>query len=427
MKPPLSNHYCSTINIADESVCEMPVSKVTKWIDSNDFHLNGKSSSFHSIATSQMFAYIRKDGKINKELSSESLADYIDDLQMDKQLDSVCNNSCNEANRNDNSLLSLYVDESNLNQNAHLTRTSSCEINPYCDENTAFNNLSHLTHSHNSLPDYIEESHCGYNRGEKQLHESSFVNSGPLTSQRHLDKSYISNDSSYANSLPVLMPYVDNPVLAKSFNLSQSSNNKITDKTQMVTNSTELNSSDHHNQQLTDDNVDSGLTSDYYRQDTDSGLNSGSVTDALQNSGSYESLSHSSKQVNSKIASSDSSLCSNHSGTNTSVNTSTSVVQISSLGYFELPADKYTYCGSRTSSKRSFFSELDFNSHLCDITDTSNTNRCFTNDRSDVDLGYVHLPLSSENLKQNQMKDITETRIENITLNDYILSIENVV
>ena len=429
MKPPLSNNYCSTINIADESVCEMPVNKVKKWIDNNDFHLNGKSSSFHSIATSQMFAYICKDDKIN---SSESLTDYIDDVQLDKQLESICGNAYNERNKNANSLVSLYVDETHLNQKVHLTRTNSSEINPYCDENAVFNNVLHLSHSHTSLPDYIEESHCGYHRDdEKKSHENqrfSSSSSGSLTLQQHharvSDELHISKDG-YTNRLPMLLPYVPNPVLAKSFDLLQSSNNTTTDKIQMVTSNSDSNLSDNHDQQSKDNNVDSGLNTDCSRLDTDSGLNSHSTTEALQTSGYYESLSSSGKEMNSKNAILDSSSdllpgC-EHSDTNTSVNASSSIAT-SSLGYFELPADNCAYFG-RTSSRRSSLSELDsdIDRQLCDIAATSNINRCFTNDSSNVDSEYVHLPaLSSENLKQNQPKD-------NITMTDYILSIENVV
>ena len=415
MKPPLSNNYCSTINIADESVCEIPVNKVKRWIDDNDFRLNGKSSSFQSIATSQMFAYIRKDDKISKELSSESLADYVDDIQLDKQLESVCNRTCNEGNKNSNSLISLYVDEAHLNQEAHLTKTNSSEINPYCDENAVFNNVLHPSHSHTSLPDYMEESYCRYHRDGKKSHES--LSSTSQQQQQHhariSDKLYTSKDS-YTSSLPILMPCVPNPVLAKSFDLIQSSSNETSDKVPSISDS---NLSDNHDQKSKDDIVDSGLNTDCSR--VDSALNSHSLTEALQSSQYYRSLSSSSKEMNSNDSSSDPSLGSNHSNTNASINASSAT---SSLGYFELPADKYTYFGSRTSSRKNSLSELDFDIdiQLHDISATSNINRCFANNISSVDFGYVQLPLPSENLKQNQPKD-------NVTMNDYILSIENVV
>ena len=71
IRSPLSNNYCSTINIADESVCEIPVNKVMKWIDSNDFKQSSdalqQASSLHSIPSSEMMAYICKKGKNGKQ------------------------------------------------------------------------------------------------------------------------------------------------------------------------------------------------------------------------------------------------------------------------------------------------------------------------------------------------------------------------
>lgn len=382
MKPPLSNNYCSTINIADESVCEMPVNKVKRWIDDNNFKQNGdilRSESFQSIATSQMFAYIRKDDKNNKKLSSESLADYIDDFQ----LKSVCNNTCNEGNRNTDSLISLYVDETHLNQKAHLTRTNSSENNPYCDENAVFNNVLHPSLSHTSLPDYIEESHCSNYGNENKSHES------------------LSSTSCHArmSSLPVLIPSAPNPVVhAKSFGLLQSSNNETGDKIQI----SDSNLNDNHDdQKFIDDNVDSGLNTDCSRVDTDLELNSHSITEA-QNSGYYDHeslLSNNSKGmnfINTMITESprnSSRLGSNHSDTNTNAS---SDIPTSSLGYVELPADKHTYFDSRTRPMSEF--DFDIDSQPCDISDTSNIN---IKDISSVDLGYVHLPLSNEDLKQS--------------------------
>jgi len=180
MKPPLSNNYCSTINIADESVCEIPVNKVKEWINSNNFEQSGdalRSDSFQSIATSQMFSYIRKDDRNNNKYDcSELLSGYIDGTPLDEHLQSVCNDTCNGTNQACDSLLSLCVDKAHLNpeeknnssgfypycdenttfesanpynnENNALSRTNS-----YCDESNAFNNSLHLSHSKTSLPD----------------------------------------------------------------------------------------------------------------------------------------------------------------------------------------------------------------------------------------------------------------------------------
>ena len=288
MKPPLSNNYCSTVNIADESVCEMSVNKVKRWIDSSDFKHSGDgllSESFHSLSASQMFAYISKEEKNNKQFSSEFLADYIDDTQMDKQLES--NNTKNKSNT---SVLSLYVDETHLNQKAHLTTsTNSCQLNPYWEENAVFNNLS-PNHSHNSLPDYIEESNNHYSKDEKILQKRSLsVSFDSLTLPQHHavipHKLYISKDG-HANSLPVLTPCVSNPIFAKSFDLLQFSYDETTDSIEMATSSSDSNLTDNHGRkQSTEDNIDSGLNTDF-RLDADSELNGGSIK-ALQSSGYY--------------------------------------------------------------------------------------------------------------------------------------------
>ena len=110
IKSPLSNNYCSTINIADESVCEMPTSKVTKWINNNDFQHSAsilqQSNSFNSLATSEMIAYIRKEGKNkdNKWLCSED-----NRLQAEK-LDNI---SCSELSTSSSSIPSHYLCEDN--------------------------------------------------------------------------------------------------------------------------------------------------------------------------------------------------------------------------------------------------------------------------------------------------------------------------
>ena len=350
MKPPLSNNYCSTINIADESVCELPVNKVLKWIDNNnDFHLNGKSNSFLSIATSQMFAYIHKDDKIAKDLSSETSADYIDELQLNEQVESDCNNACEESTKG----LFSYMDDTHLNQKAHLSKISSCEFNPYYDENAVFNNLVHLNHSHTSLPGYIKENQC---RNEEQMHINSTSACSSSLLQQHYatppehDKHHISKDG-YMSSLPILKSSV---TLAKSYNLLQSANIETTKK---VSNNSDSDNHNHELKQYTDENIDSGLNTDCSRQDAYTGLNSDCIIEALQiqGLGFHKSISDESKEMNCTASNSSSvlSLCSSHSDP---ANTSSSGVHSSSLGYFELPTDKYAYFGSRTSTSSGIFS-----------------------------------------------------------------------
>ena len=373
MKPPLSNNYCSTMNIADESVCEVPTSKVTRWINNNDFQQCEdipRSNSFHSLSTSQMFAYIHKDD--NKELSPVLSPDYIDDVKMNiEHLKSVYNATCNEV---DNcSMSSPYFDEAHLNQKTD--STNNHQLNPYCDEDTVFNDCLHLNHDHSSLPDYMEErnSHC---TSDEQLQNSLSAGLSSLTSsQFHAelpDNLYISEDG-FANSLP---PLVSNPLFAEG---------------------SDVISLKHSQKQLirTYQYGDSELS----KWNSDSGLNTSSAG-ALESPRYYESSSKISKKINSKTTMHN-STCDSFSVT--SVNTSKSGIQTSSPGYYEHPADKnkYKYFGSSTTNNKSCLSELNYgdDSQFCDIT-TIDTNKCSgPND-------YVHLLLSTKNVEQSKEQKI---------------------
>ena len=383
----------------------MPMNKVKRWIDSSDFKYNRDgllSESFHSLSTSQMFAYISKEEKNNKQFSSEFLADYIDDIQMDKQLESN-----NAKNKSGTSLLSLYVDETHLNQKPHLTTSiNSCQLNPYWEENAVFNNLSPY-HSHNSLPDYIEESNKHYSKDEKILQKSSSSVSfdSRILPQHHTvipHKLYISKDG-HASSLPVLTPCVSNPIFARSFDLLQFSYDETTDSIEMATNSLDSHLTNNHGQkQSTEDNIDSGLNTGS-RLDADSELNEGCIN-ALQSSGYYESSFSNSKEIHSENANHDStsdvSLRSPQS-----IDDSSSGIQGCDLGYFEHNI-KCVCFDSRNSSRET--SDFDIDNQNCDIAATSKINHYFTIDSPTTELGFMFSPNSTENLDRNQLKDINE-------------------
>ena len=383
MKPPLSNNYCSTINVADESVCEIPVNKVKRWIDNNDFKQNEdvlRSESFHSLATSQMFAYIHKHDK-NKQVSS-ALLGYIDNTQIDKQSESSI-----EMNAISNSLSALYSDEAHLNQTLQLTSNKSCQLNPYCEEHTIFN-ISHSNQIHASLSDYIEESDYHHSRDHKESLQRSSLSisldlfTSPLHHARIPDKLNISKDG-HTGSLPVLTPYVSNPIFAKNFDLF--SYNETTDS--MNGNS----DPDSHGQnRSTKDMIDSEVNTGSRSHD-DSELDT-RTTEAIESSGYYESLSCKNKETDFEhtihYRASDLSLCSNQS--HPPVDASLSGIQTCSLGYFELPADKtkHTYFENEDSSKNSSLSKLDSDidgSHHCDIASTGK----YASVSPNVSLGYV--------------------------------------
>ena len=327
----------------------MPVSKVMKWIDNNNFQQSRdalKSDSFHSLATSEMFAYICKDVKenSNKELSSELLPDCFDEMQMDEKLESACNDTSDG-----------YVDESNLNQK--VTRTNSCQLNPYCDESTVFNKPSQLNHSHSSLPNYVEENRILCSKNKKSQKSLSSISLDSLTLSQYPARvptagNLCISEDNHTNSLPVLTHYVSNPELVKSSYPLQYSCNESTKSIQGVTSSdTNLTGNQIQLNNSTKYSVDSGLN-------TDLRLNTGSTSNSpLQSSGYYESSASRSKEVDSK------NNVHNSVGSNQSYRSEFRVNTISSS-----------------------LSELDFDidSPLNDIASTSNGNTCFTINSSNV-------------------------------------------
>ena len=392
MKPPLSSNYCSTINVADESVCEIPVNKVKRWIDDNDFKQNEdalRSESFQSLATSQMFAYIHKHD--NNKQDSSMLLGYIDDTQMDKQSE-ICSID-REVNTTNNNLLSLYIDEAQL-QKEHLTSDNSCQFNQYCEENVVFN-IPHSNQTHNSLPDYIEESNSHYSKDEENLQRSLLsISLDSLTSHLHpariLDKLNLSKDS-HTGSLPVLTPYVSNPIFAKSFDLF-SCTDETADSIHIMNGNTDLTSNDNHGQkQPTRDTIGSGVNTGS-RSHVDLELDT-STAEAIESSGYYESPSSKNTEMDLKItndySTSDLSLCSNRY--DASVNASSSGNQSCNLGYIELPDDKTkcTYFESGDSSKNGSLSEFDFDIDSSQFCDTASTNYKCTSANPSVNLGYL--------------------------------------
>ena len=390
MKPPLSNNYCSTVNVADESVCEMPVNKVKRWIDNNDFKHNGDgllSNSYNSLATSQMFAYICKDEKENnEELFSGLLAGYIDDVQMDKHVEySKTDNDIND------SLLSLYVDEAHLKQMPHLNNANSCQLDSYCEENTVLNTLPHPNQSHTSLPSYIEEQSNHYHHKDVNTSQDSLssISSNSLT-LHHTGIPHVLKDT---YSLPDLICHVSNPLFTKGSDLSQySCSNQTTDSVQMITSNSDSNITDSHDQkQSAMCNIKSSFNTSF-RLSTNTRLNPGFI-EALPSPRCHELLSNSSDEINcnSDFSASDNQL-------DTFAHTSLSGIHTSSLGYFELPADntKHVCVCSRESTRSSLF-ELDFDidSQCYEAVTTSNISKTDTYSPN-LDLGYMHIPLQTE-------------------------------
>ena len=133
IKSPLSNNYCSTINIANDSVCEMPVNKVMNWMDKNDFKQSTdvlqQASSFHSLPTSEMMAYICKKGKQKWPTVNRSHG-------IKHQAESLSNSSCSQLSISSDIPSHYHCEQNHKVNNAKLLSSLS-EI--FCDQNSLCN------------------------------------------------------------------------------------------------------------------------------------------------------------------------------------------------------------------------------------------------------------------------------------------------
>ena len=152
MNPPLTENYCSTIDIAEASVCEVPVSKVTKWIENNNFQHSGyslASKSFNSLATSQMITYICENDKRKGNDSCTLLPDYIEET------------NCQQYRRKtDDDLKSIQSlpPLSCVNHNCNLKPTQTSPLYPFYNGN-ALTNIDHLpSDCGGSSPKYLREA-----------------------------------------------------------------------------------------------------------------------------------------------------------------------------------------------------------------------------------------------------------------------------
>ena len=151
MNPPTTDLY-STIDIAETSVCEVPIIKVTKWIQNNNFQCSGdllKSESSDSLATSQMIAYICENDKKKGKGPCTPLPDYIEETNSQQY--------CRKTNDDLNSIQSLPLSCSDSDDcNVEPTKTS--QLSPYYDENTSTNNCHQKSSCGGSLPEYMREA-----------------------------------------------------------------------------------------------------------------------------------------------------------------------------------------------------------------------------------------------------------------------------
>ena len=133
IRSPLSNNYCSTINIADESVCETPAVKVMNWIDNSDFQYSvdmlQQSSSFRSLATSEMIAYISKNGKQKWPAGG---CDEDNKLQIEK-LGFADNISCSQLSTSSDVPSHYHCEENRKVRNSSLSSGIVCDHSSRCN------------------------------------------------------------------------------------------------------------------------------------------------------------------------------------------------------------------------------------------------------------------------------------------------------
>ena len=115
----------------------MPVVKVMKWIDDSDFKHSAdmlqQSSSFRSLATSEMIAYISKNGKNRKQKWPAGDCSESNKLQIEK-LGFADNNSCSQLSTSSDVPSHYHCEESRKGKNVEISSFSSETI---CDHNSS--------------------------------------------------------------------------------------------------------------------------------------------------------------------------------------------------------------------------------------------------------------------------------------------------
>jgi len=183
MNPPLTENYCSTIDIAEASVCEVPVSKVTEWIENNNFQHSGyllESKSFNSLATSQMITYICENDKKKGKGSCTPLPDYVEETS--------CQQYCRKTDDDLRSIQSL-PSLSCVNHNCNVKPTQTSPLYPYYDRN-AFTNSDHMSSNcGGSLPKHLREAgHQNGSDGSSSIDISPSLDSTSLSGINYQSK-----------------------------------------------------------------------------------------------------------------------------------------------------------------------------------------------------------------------------------------------
>ena len=146
MHPPITDNY-STMDITEASVCEVPILKVTKWIENNDSLHPGdllNTKSFDSLATSQMIAYICENDKKKIKAPCAPLPDYIEQTSCQQSFSKVDDLSSIQRSCSDSDDVSVH-------------QSTTSQLCPYYDESTVKKEVQQKDSFSSSLPGYMRE------------------------------------------------------------------------------------------------------------------------------------------------------------------------------------------------------------------------------------------------------------------------------
>ena len=250
MKAPLSEDYGSTIHIADVSVCEAPVYKVTNWINNNEFTSGGdvlRSESLHSITTSEMITYICEKGKrndIHRNSNTKSKQTAVDGDQMSESSSQVPSHLFEGGHKTKKSIKPESDDgiSSDISENSGVPSHYLCERIQFVAQNVSddYDDCSSQLSEGSEVPShYLREAGHHQNRETSSFSvttpsndsislcsnslffpEESNNRNDSVSPSNHIKKSrrkpqdlFILKESS---SVPLLTPKIVNPLFMKS-------------------------------------------------------------------------------------------------------------------------------------------------------------------------------------------------------------------
>ena len=249
MKAPLSEDYGSTIHIADVSVCEAPVYKVTNWINNNEFTSGGdvlRSESLHSITTSEMITYICEKGKrndIHRNSNTKSKQTAVDGDQMSESSSQVPSHLFEGGHKTKKSIKPESDDgiSSDISENSGVPSHYLCERIQFVAQNVSddYDDCSSQLSEGSEVPShYLREAGHHQNRETSSVSvttpsndsislcsnslffpEESSNRNNSVSPSNHINKSHRKPPNLFilkeSSSVPLLTPKIVNPLFMK--------------------------------------------------------------------------------------------------------------------------------------------------------------------------------------------------------------------